>query len=92
MNRTLPLALVSAALGLATAASAQQRYINEVFTNAQITITNDVTYGTNVNFLTSNLSSPLVPTDLVALQTAVSLGQPIPAAYFNPADPSTAVK
>ena len=92
MNRTLPLALVTAALGLATAASAQQRYINEVFTNAQITITNDVTYGTNVNFLTSNLSSPLVPTDLVALQTAVSLGQPIPAAYFNPADPSTAVK
>ncbi len=92
MNRTLPLALVSAALGLASTANAQQRYINEVFTNAQITITNDVTYGTNVNFLTSNFASPLVPTDLVTLQTAVSTGQTIPAAYFNPADPSTAVK
>ncbi|MBL7982423.1 MAG: T9SS type A sorting domain-containing protein [Flavobacteriales bacterium] len=92
MNRTLPLAFVTAALGLATTANAQQRYINEVFTNAQITITNDVTYGTNVNFLTSNFASPLVPNDLVTLQTAVTLGQPIPAPYFNPADASTAVK
>jgi hypothetical protein len=92
MNRTLPLALVTAAFGLASTANAQQRYINEVFTNAQITITNDVTYGTNVNFLTSNFASPLVPNDLVTLQTAVTLGQDIPAAYFNPADPSTAVK
>lgn len=90
MNRTLPLAL-AAALGMATTAHAQ-RYINEVFTNAQVTVTPNVIYGTNVNFLTSNFASPLVPNDLVTLQTAVSLGQTIPDPYFDPADPSTAVK
>lgn len=90
MNRTLPLAL-AAALGMATTAHAQ-RYINEVFTNAQVTVTPDVIYGTNIDFLTSNLSSPNVPAEVVELQTAVTLGNPIPAAYFNPADPATAVK
>lgn len=90
MNRTLPLAL-AAALGMATTAHAQ-RYINEVFTNAQVTVTPDVIYGTNIDFLTTNLSSPNVPAEVTELQTAVTLGNPIPAAYFNPADPSTAVK
>ncbi len=90
MNRTLPLAL-AAALGMATTAHAQ-RYINEVFTNAQVTVTPDVIYGTNIDFLTTNLSSPNVPAEVTELQTAVTLGNPIPAAYFNPADPATAVK
>jgi hypothetical protein len=90
MNRTLPLAL-AAVLGMASTAHAQ-RYLNEVFTNAQVTVTPDVIYGTNIDFLTSNLSSPNVPTEVVELQTAVTLGTPIPAAYFNPADPATAVK
>lgn len=91
MNRTLRSALVCSTLAMGFGAQAQ-RYVTEVFTNAQITITPNVTYGTNVDFLTSNLSSPNVPADVLALQTAVTLGQPIPPAYFNPADGSTAVK
>lgn len=79
------------ALGIGTAAHGQ-RYLTEVFTNAQITTTPNVTYGTNIDFLTSNFGSPLVPANIQELQTAVTLGQPIPAAYFNPGDPSTAVK
>ncbi|MBK9177021.1 MAG: T9SS type A sorting domain-containing protein [Flavobacteriales bacterium] len=91
MKRTLHLALAFAAIALTTSASAQ-RYLSEVFSDANMTITNDVIYGTNIDFLTSNLASPDVPANLTELQTAVSLGNPIPAAYFNPGDASTAIK
>jgi len=91
MKRTQHLALAVLALGI-TSATYGQRYLTEVFTNAQVQVTPDVTYGTNINFLTSNFGSPLVPANIQELQTLVSTGQPIPAAYFNPADPSTAVK
>lgn len=91
MKRTLHLALVFAAVALTAPASAQ-RYLSEVFSDANMTITNDVIYGTNIDFLTSNLASPDVPANLAELQTAVSQGDPIPAAYFNPGDASTAIK
>jgi len=91
MKRTIPLTLAALAIGLGTAASAQ-RYLTEVFSDANLTITPDVTYGTNIDFLTSNFASPLVPTDIGTLQTLVSTMQPIPAPYFDPADGSTAVK
>jgi hypothetical protein len=70
----------------------EQRYLQEVFTNAQIDVTPNITYGTNIDFLTSNFASPNVPANVQELQTAVQTGQPIPAAYFNPQDASTAVK
>ena len=91
MKRSLPLALVTVALGVTSTVNAQ-RYLNEIFTNAQLSVTSDVIYGTNIDFLTSNFGSPLVPNDLTTLQTAVTLGNPIPAEYFNPSDASTAVK
>ncbi|MBK8498522.1 MAG: T9SS type A sorting domain-containing protein [Flavobacteriales bacterium] len=91
MKRTLPLAMAAMAFGLGTAASAQ-RYLSEVFSNANLTITNDVAYGTNIDFLTSNLASPNVPTEVVTLQTLVSTGQPIPAEYFDPTNSATALK
>lgn len=91
MKRSLPLALVTVALGVTSSVNAQ-RYLNEIFTNAQLSITPDVIYGTNIDFLTSNFGSPLVPGDITTLQTAVTLGNPIPAEYFNPSDASTAVK
>ncbi len=78
-------------MGVAATAPAQ-RYLSEVFTDAQITVTPDIIYGVNIDFLTSNLSSPLVPANIQELQTAVALGQPIPAAYFDPSDPSTGLK
>lgn len=91
MKRTLHLALAFA--GMATGLSVHaQRYLTEVFTNDQITVTNDVVYGTNIDFLTSNLSTPNLVAEITALQTAVATGTEIPAAYFNPADPSTGLK
>jgi|688.fasta_scaffold32061_5 hypothetical protein len=82
-----------AALVLANAASAQVRYLEEVFTDAQVTITPDVVFGQNIDFLTSNFSNPaLFGPNVIQLQTLVSTQQPIPAAYFNPSDTSTVVK
>lgn len=91
MKRTLPIALAALAMGSGTTASAQ-RYLSEVFSNANLTITNDVIYGTNIDFLTSNLASPNVPTEATQLQTLVSTSQPIPAEYFDPGNTSTALK
>lgn len=80
-------------MALAIAAQAQDRYLNEVFTADEVTITNDVIFGTNIDFLTSDFSDPSAATpDVVALQTLVSTGTPIPPAYFDPSDPSTVVK
>lgn len=47
MKKQLQLALVLLSMGVITSAVAQDRYHDPVFTNAQITITPDVTYGTN---------------------------------------------
>jgi hypothetical protein len=89
MKRSLLLA--GAALLLGTAATAQ-RYLTEVFSGANITVTNDVIYGTNIDFLTSNLASPNVPAEVGELQGLASTTQAYPAAYFDPSDGSTAVK
>lgn len=91
MNPTLRSALLFGALAAAVHTQAQ-RYLTEVFTNAQITTTPNVKFGTNINFLTSNLTSPNVPADLTALHTAVATGQPIPAPYYDANDGSTAIK
>jgi hypothetical protein len=91
MKSTLRFAIALAAIAVSARASAQ-RYLTEVFSDANVTITNDVIYGTNIDFLTSNFASPDVPANVTELQTAVTLGNPIPAAYFDPADGSTAVK
>lgn len=47
-----------------TAATAQTRYHQEVFAPDQITVTSDVTYGTNVDFMTSDFtqSPPVINT------------------------------
>jgi len=91
MKSTLRFAIALAAVAVCARASAQ-RYLTEVFSDANLTITNDVIYGTNIDFLTSNFASPNVPANVTELQTAVTLGNPIPSAYFDPADGSTSVK
>jgi len=57
---------------------AQTRYNDEVF--SQVNVTSDVTYATNIDFLTSDFSDPAqVQADLTAIKTAiatVSLFQP----------------
>ena len=79
---------------MATISGAQaQRYATEVFTNDQVTVTPDVVFGQNIDFLTSDFSNPAIyGPQVVQLQTLVTTGQPIPPEFFNPGDPSTAVK
>ncbi len=92
MKKLLPASLMFAALltGINTQA---QRYLTEIFTSSEIETTMDVTYATNIDFLFSNLSDPAaVQADLVAIQTALGGGNPIPPEFYNPGDPSTAVK
>ena len=92
MKKTLRHSLALALLASTVGANAQ-RYLSDVFTDAQIVTTPDVTFGQNIDFLTSNFSdvSQYGP-EVVQLQTLVSTMQPIPAEFFNPADPATAVK
>ena len=92
MKRTLPLIFCTAGSLHLAIGHAQERYVEEIFTDAQLEITNDVTYGTNIDFLTSNFTSPDVPANIIELQTAVSSGTAIPTAYFDPTNTSTAVK
>lgn len=91
MNRSLRSGAALTALVLGIAGHAQ-RYLTEVFTSDQVTITSDVVYGTNIDFLRSNLATPNLVAEITELQTAVTLGNPIPAPYFNPTDASTGLK
>ena len=93
MKRTILRTLPLAALAVALNADAQERYLSEIFTNAQVNVVSNVTYGTNIDFLTSDFSNPATyGPNVQELQTDVSTNTPIPAAYFNPADGSTVVK
>ncbi len=63
------------------------RYYEPVFT--QISVTQGVTYGTNVNFLIcGDLANPAnqaqVQQDLINLNTLIMSGQPIPSNYYIP--------
>lgn len=70
-----------------------QRYVKEVFTDADIEVVSNVTFATNIDFLTSKLTNQTkVVADLTAIKTAMAMSQPIPATYYNPLDTNTVVK
>lgn len=91
MKRILHHSLVVGALAMGTEGVAQ-RYLTEVFTPQQVVVSYDITYGTNIDFYESNLAAGTVPAEVVELQTAVTLGTGIPAAYYDTSDASTALK
>lgn len=77
--------------------SAQVRYNDEVF--SQVTVTSDVTYGINVDFLkntsvvTQALANPVQATaENTELQTLIATSQTIPSKYYDPNDASTILK
>lgn len=92
MKQGLRIGLPLAALALAVNVHAQ-RYLNEVFTDAQISVSTGIVFGTNIDFLTSDLSDPaaFIP-EVMELQQDVSTQTPIPAPYFDPTNMSTVVK
>ena len=78
---------------IASISLAQKRYIDPIYTDADIEVTSDVKYATNIDFLTSDRSDPAqAVSDITAIKTALFTGQPIPAAYYDPRDPSSKIK
>ena len=70
----------------------QVRYADEIFTDDEIVVESDITYATNIDFLTSNMAGPNTVADLFGLSILADTGVPIPDAYFDPTDPDTDVK
>lgn len=92
MNKTLRQACTLATACIVIGANAQ-RYTSDVFTDADIITIPDITFGQNIDFLTSDFSNQAVfGPEVIQLQTLVSTQQPIPAPYFDPNDETTALK
>ena len=73
--------------------SAQTRYVDAIYTDADIEVTSGVDYGTNIDFLTSTTSNQAnVGRDITEIKTALGTGQAIPAKYFDARDASTDLK
>jgi hypothetical protein len=77
---SLTLLIVSMTLGV----TAQTRYVDAIYTDAQIEVTSDVDYATNIDFLRSNVSNQMnVGRDITEIKTALAMSQPIPVKFFN---------
>lgn len=74
-------------------ATAQTRYVDAIYTDADIEVTSDVEYGTNIDFLTSKTSNQMnVGRDITEIKTALAMSQAIPGKYYNPADTTSDLK
>lgn len=70
-----------------------QRYQSEIFSDDQIQVTHDVTFGTNIRFLPPvDFTSTQAQADLLDLQTTASGSGDYDAAYYDLQDASTTVK
>lgn len=92
MRKTLQKSILPIALLGSVAVSAQTRYLEEVFSDADITVTSDVTYGTNIDFMRTNTSAPSsqLGAELTEIGTAMAMGNPIPMKYYVTNSSSTA--
>jgi len=72
-------------LGLSTTMNAQERFLDEVFTDAQITVLKDQPYSININFLMSDFTDQTaVQMDLGVLQNVATTGGAYAQNYFLP--------
>jgi len=93
MKNTLRFIMLMTAIVSLNSLMAQTRYLDEVFTDSELSITNNVTFATNINFLTSSFSpTAQLVTDIGTLSALANAGSPYPAPYYNPADASTQLK
>ncbi|NND95063.1 MAG: alpha/beta hydrolase, partial [Flavobacteriales bacterium] len=93
MKNRLQFAAVMIALLAVNISWAQTRYLDEVFTDEEITITSNVVYATNIDFLTSDLTpTAQLSTDIGTLSALADAGADYPAPYFDPGDASTQLK
>jgi len=64
--------------------TAQTRYVDAIYTDAEIEVTSDIEYATNIDFLRSKTDNQMnVGRDITEIKTALGMGQPIPAKFFN---------
>jgi len=69
------------------------RYMDQIFTEDQITLTSDVVYGTNIRFLPPvDFATAEAQANVAELQGLADMGNGYPAAYFDLSDASTTVK
>lgn len=93
MKRIFTITFTLVALLMGFVAQAQNRYLQEIYTDADIEVTSNVVYGTNINFLTSTLNNPAnIGRDLTEIMTNILTGQTIPSKFYNPGDNTTDVK
>lgn len=89
MRKKLLLGL-AVSLGLSTTTIGQERFMDEVFTDAQIMVMEDQPYSVNVNFLLSDFTNQAaVGADLTDLQTIAATTGQYPTKYFYPNNPAT---
>ncbi|MFT4754518.1 MAG: hypothetical protein ACI9GM_000691 [Salibacteraceae bacterium] len=97
MRKKLLLGL-AISLGLSTTTISQERFMDEVFSDAEIMVMKDQPYSVNVNWLLSDFTNQAaVGADLTDLQTIAATTGQYPQKYFypngaNPALDSTSVK
>lgn len=105
MKKILRYGLAAAMMATSTMAGAQERYLDEVFTDAEVSVQQDVTYGLNVDFM-KNLqlldptyiqgNLPQIMNEVTNLKTLIQTGQSasIPTSHFMPysMDTNTIVK
>lgn len=77
-------------LGLASQTKAQDRYLDEVFSDQDIIVMKDQPYSVNVNWLLSDFSNMAqVGVELTQLQTIAATGGQYPTKFFMPNNPAT---
>ena len=88
------LLLTIAAVTLATAIlNAQERYRDQIFSDSEITLTNDVVYGNNIRFIPPvDFTTQAAGEDVLELQGIAEAGGEYPSAYFDLNDENTTVK
>ena len=68
----------------AISTTAQTRYVDAIYSNADIEVTPDIEYGTNIDFLRSKTSDQAqLVADITEIKTALAMGQAIPAKFSN---------
>lgn len=77
-------------LGLTTTSFAQERFMDEIFTDAEITVVKDQPYSVNLNWIWSDFSDMAAAgADLQVLQGIATSGGAYPTKYFLPNNAST---
>lgn len=85
--------LTFTAVLVAAGSAYSQRYATEIYSDEQIEVISNVSYGTNIRFFPPvNFQSPGAATDIIDLQTIAATTGDYPAAYFDLGDQSTTVK